>query len=198
MSAGAQVIKYERTTDVRKMLTSGQIAQAIINEVKRQFARQEPETNIFGMFPVRAATYMNYGKGARTAIIWDNGGNEERIDLPLEEGWRRSDGNPFGVPNGAPSSEADPEAFYLYRYRDRKCNGPVGFGTCDGRRAFLAYDDWRTHPGAELVSRGATASGKHADPLELNRVRESGKLIVGGTPEQLEAVVRLLEQFNKQ
>lgn len=60
MGAVAQVAGrsgYERTGDLRRMLTSAQLAEAIINEVRRNFAGQQPETNIFDIFPARAASF---------------------------------------------------------------------------------------------------------------------------------------------
>lgn len=141
-----EVAKYERTNDKGRMLTSGPIAQAIINAVRRKFANQEPESNIFDVLPGRAATSMRYGKGAKTAMVWDDGKTETKIDLPLKDGWYDSDGNPFGVPNGKPSTRDDPDALYLYRHQDRKFSGPVGLGDFigfgGGRRGFYAYDVW--------------------------------------------------------
>ena len=103
--------RYERTRELSRMLTSGSIAEAIIKEVKK-ICRTTTGNKYFDVLPVKAATSMRYDKGARTATAWNDGGKEERIDLPLEGGWRISDGNPFGVPNGKPNHD-DPNALYL-------------------------------------------------------------------------------------
>lgn len=177
---------YERTSEVGRMLTSGQLAQAIKDAVKRQFARQEPETNIFDVLPARAATSMRYDKCARTAMVCNEGGKEEKLDLPLEDGWRKSDGNPFGVPNGAPSNKGDPDALYLYRHQNNSFNGPVGFGYGwdDGRgRVFFADGVWSGGAGVALIGgrdvivasdntpivRGVEQSGAAAPVVEVPR-----------------------------
>lgn len=156
------IVQYERTNDKGRMLTSGPIAQAIIAAVTRKFRNQEPESNIFEVLPVRAATSMEYEAGAKRAQIWNEGGNKETIDLPLEDGWRKSDGNPFGVPNGKPSTHDDPEALYLYRHQNRKFSGPVclGVGVNGGRGfgGFGAYGGWSYGSGVALVGREATVS----------------------------------------
>ena len=50
------VAHYERTKDASMGLTSNQIAQAIIRVVKREFANQEADSNIFAVLPVRATS----------------------------------------------------------------------------------------------------------------------------------------------
>lgn len=183
-------IKYGRTKDLRRMLTSAQLAEAIIKEVKRQFARHQPETNIFGLVPARAATSMEYRRGAKTARVWNEGGKKEKVDFPLKDDWRTSDGNPFGVPNGPKSSEDNPEALYLVRHQDRDFSGPVGFG--DGgdsrRRYFVADVDWSDDSGVSVISHEATAPlvgvpkeelVKIADPKTLRQDAEQLRQLAG-------------------
>jgi len=190
---------YERTNELGRMLTSGQLAQAIRNEVKRQFARQEPETNILDVLPARAATSMRYDKRATTAVICNEGGKEEKIDLPLEDGWRKSDGNPFGVPNGAPSTKNDPDALYLYRRQTYSFSGPVGFGVWgDGnrRRGVDAYSNWSRGSGVALVGREATAPLVEVPKEALAKITDPKALLQRA--EQLEAAAKeLTERFGE-
>lgn len=126
--------KYERTMVLRRMFTSVQLADTIINEARRICTGLDPETNIFNLLPVRAATSIEYKPGAKKALVWNADGEKVRIDLPLEDGWRISDGNPFGIPNGPKTTKEDPRAFYFMRAREADYYGPVGFGGTDGLR----------------------------------------------------------------
>ncbi|MEK6982304.1 MAG: hypothetical protein AABX38_05210 [Candidatus Micrarchaeota archaeon] len=168
--------RYERTRELSRMLTSGSIAEAIIKEVKRKFAEQPLETNIFDVLPVKAATSMRYDKGARTATAWNDGGKEERIDLPLEGGWRISDGNPFGVPNGKPSNHDDPNALYLILSETVNFSGPIGLGFSwggrVGKRNFFADGSWWDDSGMALVNLASSVFGLEA----LSSIKDPQKL----------------------
>ncbi|GEM_PF-2089697 len=179
MGAVAKVesrIRYERTSDLRRMLTSGQLAEAIKKEVKRQFARQEPESNIFSVLPARVATSMNYKAGKTKAQIWNEGGEKVNIYLPLGDGWRESDGNPFGVPNGKESTRDDPEALHLVRHQNRDFSGPVGLG-CGRGRGFGASDGWSVVSGVALVS-GRPEVRSTLGPSERRNVHGSIETVV--------------------
>ncbi len=166
MGAVAQVGNrniYEKTNDVGRMLNSGQIAQAILTQVKRQFAKQELETNIFDVLPARAATSTEYKKGATDAWFWNEGGKKKKMPFPLNDGYYLlgEGANEFGVPNGEPSNRNNPNALYLVRHQDSDFSGPVGLGgnwvDGGGRRGFLAGGVWSVVSGVALVGREATA-----------------------------------------
>ncbi|MBU1166038.1 hypothetical protein KKF81_03745 [Candidatus Micrarchaeota archaeon] len=177
----ARRIVYETTNDVKRMLTSGQIARAIIDEVRKEMTGQKPDTNIRGVVPVRAATSMKYDKGAKTATIWNEYGNEEEIGLPLEDGWRKSDGNPFGVPNGELTKPNDPNAIYLKRYQDESFDGPVGFGNgYPGHEGRVFYADgvWSYDLGVVLINSEATAPLITVPKEEFVRVTDPEILVL--------------------
>jgi hypothetical protein len=172
---GPGVGVYERTKDLKRMLNSRQLAEAIINETKRKMAGQEPETNIFYLLSVNAATFICYDAGAKKADVWNEGEEKVKIDLPLQDGWYLSDGNPFGIPNGNKSTREDPQALCLVRHQDRSFNGPVGFGHAlcrwfgtDYWRDVNAYFDWSGGSGVALIEgRDAAALFDITDPTAL-------------------------------
>lgn len=127
--------KYERTTDPRRMLTHKLLTEVIRTDWE----------NVSGFLPARTATSIRYDKGATKAVAWDEGGKETKIDLPFEDGWYVSDGNPFAIPNGRESNKADPDALFLMRHRDKRFSGPLGRGVI-----------WSTSGG---VSSGPTSAG---------------------------------------
>src|SRR3989338_4803868 len=89
--------KYEKTTDPRRMLTHKLLNEAIRTDWGA----------VKAFLPASVATSMRYDEGAKTAHAWDEGGQETKIDLPLQSGWYVPDGNPFAIPNGKPSNFDD-------------------------------------------------------------------------------------------
>lgn len=162
MGAIVRRTTFERTWDVHEMLTSAALSQAIKKAVKRRFARQEQDSNILDALSAIAvtSTFVEYGKRARTAMIWNEGGTKKRIPLPFKEGWYELGKDGFGVPNGNQSRSTNPNAFFLNRYQNLGFNGPVGLRVCwDGfwRRDFLAVNFHSRNSGLALVSPEAAA-----------------------------------------
>ena len=86
--------------------------------------------------PVWTRTNIEYKAGATTALVWLQGQKKKtKIRLPLNDGWYLPD-KVWGVPNGAPSSESNPDALYLWRWQDRDYTGLLARG--DG-----GLWDWR-------------------------------------------------------
>ena len=86
--------------------------------------------------PVWTRTNISYKSGATTALVWLEGQKKKtKIRLPLNDGWYLPD-KVWGVPNGAPSSESNPDALYLWRWQDRDYTGLLarGYGRLWGRR----------------------------------------------------------------
>ena len=114
-----------------------------------------------------------YDPDATKATVWDTDTPKATIKLPLIDGWYRSDGNPFGVPNGEPSTYKDPDAFYLLRHRHRSFSGPVGFAVFGTERCFSAYGDWSTYLGVVLTEgHKATVAKEHDLVIPAELVRE--------------------------
>lgn len=139
--------KYERTNDPRRMLAHKPLNEAIRTDWD----------NIRVFLPARTATSIRYEKGAGKAVAWNEGESEVSINLPLRDGWYLPDGNPFAIPNGRESNPSNPDALHLWRYQDRRYNGPVGRGGFGGRRGVGADGDWSDASGVALVGREATA-----------------------------------------
>ena len=71
------------------------------------------------------ATHISYKAGATTAEVWNEGEKKKtKIHLPLQDGWYLPDAK-YGIPNGEPSSEANPAARYLIRYQSSDFSGLV-------------------------------------------------------------------------
>jgi len=178
--------RYERTTDLKRMLTSSELVEAFIKAVRAELTGNKPETNILAVLPARAATSMRYDKGAESAVVWNEGGKEEKITLPLEGGWRKSDGNSFGVPNGAPSSIEDPEALYLCRHQDGAFSGAVGFGIgyfgCRGR-CFNADNTASDYLGVALVGQKTTGPIAQVDITNPEALLERAALLESAATE---------------
>jgi len=86
---------------------------------------------------VWTSTNIEYKAGATEGLVWLEGQKKKaKIHLPLNDGWYLPD-KKWGIPNGAPSDENNPDALFFSRYLDRNFSGLlvrrlVGFG--DGGR----------------------------------------------------------------
>jgi hypothetical protein len=168
--------RYERTTDPKRMMVHSLLNEAIRTDFE----------NIKGVLPARVGTCIRYDKGATTAIAWNEGGSEIKINLPFEDGWYVPDGNPFAIPNGKPSNRDNPDALHLWRYQDRKYAGPLGRGHywCDGdtERRVHAEGIWSDAPGVALV---AGTLPDIADPKALVQRAEQLEAAAKGLAERL-------------
>ncbi|HLC69391.1 MAG TPA: hypothetical protein VJH24_06135 [Candidatus Bilamarchaeaceae archaeon] len=141
--------KYERTTDLRRMLTHKLLDEAI----------RKDWGNIREFLPARTATSLRYERAAKTAVAWNEGGRETTIDLPLENGWYVPDGNPFAIPNGKPSNRSDPEAHYLVRHQNRKFSGSLARDVYDYYRRYVyACTGWSVDSGVALAAHESRVS----------------------------------------
>ena len=193
MGVAAQVdsrIRYEKTKDLGRMLTHFTLNEAIRNGSQN--------TNILDVLPARTATNLRYDKGAKEAVAWNEGGEETKIDLPLEDGWHVPDGNPFAIPNGRQSNRDDPDALYLVRHQDRSFNGPLGRGGWGGGygwRFVGAGGGWSDDSGVALIGREATAPLVVVPGEELVKATDPKTLLQRAG--QLDAVViELIERLH--
>ncbi|MDD5340114.1 MAG: hypothetical protein PHV13_02590 [Candidatus ainarchaeum sp.] len=181
MGSIAVQAKYEKTADPKRMLTHALLNEAILKDLK----------NVGGFLPARTATFLEYKAGATTAMAWNEGEGKISINLPLQNGWYVPDGNPFAIPNGRPTKAYEQDALCLYRYQDRDFSGPLWRVGWAGIKRFdvMAYNYGSTVLGVALIGCDATVG--------LQLVRNPTELIVKGTPEQLDAAVRLLESLKQ-
>jgi hypothetical protein len=186
--------KYEKTADPKRMMSHALLTEAI---------RKDWDA-IKAFLPARVATYIEYGAGKTKAQAWDEGKRKISIDLPLKDGWYVPDGNPFAIPNGRKSDRDNPDALFLVRYQNRAFSGPLARDFVghyfDGRRGVYANDDWSGASGVALIGgRGAAAPLETGTQISstagLALIRNPTELIIRGTPEQLDAAVRLLESL---
>jgi len=116
----------------------------------------------------------------------------------------------FGFPDGnTPMSFDNPDARYNVARTDfdEKATGwhgslariVDGYVDWDRRRGVFANGGWYVKSGVAVISRESPVSGSVTGTTLANItiVRDSNKLIVEGTPEQLDAAVRLLEQLKQ-
>jgi hypothetical protein len=89
--------------------------------------------------PVFTRTNLEYTAGATKALIWNEGDRKKtKIKLPLKDGWYLCD-KKWGIPNGAPSNESNPNALYFWRWQNRDFSGLL-------TRCFYRWNDrdWRS------------------------------------------------------
>ncbi len=82
--------------------------------------------NYIDAYPAWTGTHIKYTLGAEEAEVWNEGETNHTIikNFHLNDGWYKVN-NTYGIPNGAPSSESDPDARYLVRWQDRDYDGLV-------------------------------------------------------------------------
>jgi hypothetical protein len=124
-------------------------------------------------------------------------------DLKVKEvmrprGWALVDADGYLL-RSKPSGKNVPDARYSYvLHADEFEDGSSGYhgslargvDDFDGRRVVYADVGWSEASGMAIISRVAAAP-------EVEVIKGEGGLIVRGTPEQLEAAARLLEQLKK-
>ena len=113
--------------------------------------------------PYWVGTKMKYAKKATKAQVWNEGEKPTKVSLPLEDGWYLTDKH--GIPNGAKSNKDNPEARYLWRYRNSSFDGPLirrsGVWGFDFRRFVVAgCGDAAVRCGVLATSDAAKASAK--------------------------------------
>lgn len=134
------------------------------------------------------------------------------IQFPIKDGWYVAD-EKYGIPVGKETSSENPEARYLVRVDGAGRIGPVARGSLLGwglvllgGRPSLGLGVAVEAPDASFAAsktapiiRGVEQSGGGA-PLEAAKLRitqEGQRLVVEGTPEQLQAALKLLEQLKQ-
>ena len=114
-----------------------------------------------------SGTHIQYESGSTTALVWNEGEKKKtKIFLPLNDGWYLVN-NKYGIPNGEPSSESNPNARKLWRWQDRDYSGLVSriddYLFYDGRRVVVCYVSGFRH-GVLVKSR--QQAGKRSDKKE--------------------------------
>ncbi|MDO8554384.1 MAG: hypothetical protein Q7S22_06245 [Candidatus Micrarchaeota archaeon] len=183
--------RYERTTDPKRMMTHAALNEAIRRDWK----------NVKEFLPARTATSIRYEKGATKAVAWDEGGQEAKIDLPLNDGWYIPDGNPFAIPNGKSSNRDDSNARYLLRDQVGEVSCSVGCSFFkDSKRSFVNVDGGYWDEGVALIG-----GSKEQDLLVKGVTLEAFRILVGDanaslsdlaqtvSPEKLGALTRLIQ-----
>ena len=139
------------------------------------------------------------GYDGKDLVVLPEAGKVELVsDFPTKDGWYATDAK-YGIPTGKETSSNNSEARYLYRVDDagragpvaRDCSGLLGYGY--GRVVdLLLRPSGGLGVAVEEVARGA---GAPLEAAQLRITQEGQRLVVEGTPEQLQAAVKLLEQL---
>lgn len=154
------------------------------------------------------------GYDGKDLVVMPEAGKVELVsNFPAKDGWYRTDAK-FGIPTGKETSSDNSEARYLYRIDDAGRVGPVargydylvfnnrryvGLGNRPSVRIGVVVEEPARGAGAAKVA-GSESSVSGSAPLEtaqLKITQEGQRLIVEGTPEQLQAALKLLEQLRQ-
>ncbi len=118
-------------------------------------------------------------------------------DFPSEDGWHMPHAE-TGIPNGKEVGHSD-EARYLWRRDSSYVGLPVRNGNYGDRQYVVAgYGPSNGLGVAVEVPEGDAAKIEGPSSKQLSISKESGRLIVEGTPEQLEAALKVLNRLKEQ
>ncbi len=137
------------------------------------------------------------GRDGKELVVMPEAGKVELVsNFPTNCGWYLTDAK-FGIPTGKQTSSVNPKARYFYRLGDPGRVGPV---VRDYNFNLTNYVVLNYRPSVGLgvaVEENTPAEGALLEAAQQSIVQEGQRIVIKGTSEQLDAVMKTLEQLKK-